>query len=909
MSLTLERRGNLALVQNQHYQIDFDLSKGTWNYYDSDGYGVIRNAYTKIILNNGTNLTTVDAKFREFTTQPPAEDQFGRYQQIIFSYEPQSRQLRTNLYLKCYHDQPYLVFDVGVENLESKQIRLSQIVPISVSPLAQLDDSPSGIYLSGEPESYQLFLDTHPMYNNGTPEIHKGLQINQNRNDFPCYNGEFFQPQSKKSLVFGFLTAQKWWSSVQVGYQGQTDPDENGYLGLDQWAIYHNCENMACLSGGSAGNGTGYRGKSAKRKKEDHLETRSESIYLNFSQDRGTSFETYAQMLNATASSHPLQDTGSDRPGRQNNSAITANDQVSALGSSWAIQPLLPSVVEIEDGKIGDSLQQKSDFIRQQKQDGYLDDIEYIQVATLPNLLAVSPKESAASTKSESDNKSNTHPMPIEGVQEIASLRATVADLHRQGLKASLRLSPFCLPTDAEQAKSNFVLKGERQQPTSIFLPGGSQEVSLLDLSHKGAQAQIHRQIQALVDECRIDLLHINTLPYVQGPLKSPEQFSWHNKSLTAIQLYQQGLRLLTEAVESCHHSAILVGEHLPVVPSIGAFSAHRFFSQETIGDQLWLSQQNIKQMMFNYAKYLPLNRLAWSIEFGTVTVDEPNPINDVHMTATVAALSGGSITCADPLDQMKPDRLEILDKLFPLLNSPAQPVDLHSAAEVSSRTSAFSGLVHTNGKHYPQIWNLPIHKENMRVPTKVGHIRQQRTRQPRTPTLPLSDSTAESWNVVGVFNWEEIPSQVSLDLTDLGLEKSKTYLVHDFWNRQYLGSVQDALTLMDMAPQSARLLCIRPERKVPQLLSTDLHFSQGGSDIISTGWDKQSQSLLVACRAPRQSGTVFLYLPEDYLPVETACVGAKYNYRWQEPIHQIDFSKPEHPVIQLSVRFTKVSR
>ena len=36
MSLTIERRGNLALVQNQHYQIDFDLSKGTWNYYDSD---------------------------------------------------------------------------------------------------------------------------------------------------------------------------------------------------------------------------------------------------------------------------------------------------------------------------------------------------------------------------------------------------------------------------------------------------------------------------------------------------------------------------------------------------------------------------------------------------------------------------------------------------------------------------------------------------------------------------------------------------------------------------------------------------------------------------------------------------------------------------------------------------------
>ena len=50
-------------------------------------------------------------------------------------------------------------------------------------------------------------------------------------------------------------------------------------------------------------------------------------------------------------------------------------------------------------------------------------------------------------------------------------------------------------------------------------------------------------------------------------------------------------------------------------------------------------------------------------------------------------------------------------------------------------------------------------------MPTKVGHIRQ--TRQPRTSTL--SNAMAENWNVVGVFNWEEIPSQVSLDLSDLG--------------------------------------------------------------------------------------------------------------------------------------------
>ena len=82
MSLTFERRGDLAIVQTPHYRINFDLSTGTWHYYDSDGYGIIRNAYTKITLNNGTFLTTVDAKFRSFTTRRPNEDVFGQYQHL-----------------------------------------------------------------------------------------------------------------------------------------------------------------------------------------------------------------------------------------------------------------------------------------------------------------------------------------------------------------------------------------------------------------------------------------------------------------------------------------------------------------------------------------------------------------------------------------------------------------------------------------------------------------------------------------------------------------------------------------------------------------------------------------------------------------------------------------------------------
>ena len=168
--------------------------------------------------------------------------------------------------------------------------------------------------------------------------------------------------------------------------------------------------------------------------------------------------------------------------------------------------------------------------------------------------------------------------------------------------------------------------------------------------------------------------------------------------------------------------------------------------------------------------------------------------------------------------------------------------------------------------------------------------------------------SMIETWNVVGIFNWQEYSDQIAFGLADIGLDKSKTYLVHDFWNRQFLGTVENSLTLMDVPPQSGRLLCIRQEKKVPQLLATDLHFSQGGADILSIGWDQDRQTLLLVCRSPRQNGTIFLYLPDDYLPIETACVGARYTYRWQSPIHQIKLSQAQQKVVQISVRFTKTS-
>ena len=58
--LAISRQGSQVIAKNKLFQINFDLSKGTWNYADKTGYSIIRDAYTKIILQDGTVLTTLD---------------------------------------------------------------------------------------------------------------------------------------------------------------------------------------------------------------------------------------------------------------------------------------------------------------------------------------------------------------------------------------------------------------------------------------------------------------------------------------------------------------------------------------------------------------------------------------------------------------------------------------------------------------------------------------------------------------------------------------------------------------------------------------------------------------------------------------------------------------------------------
>ena len=793
--LAISRQGSQVIAKNKLFQINFDLSKGNWNYIDKTGYNVIRDAYTKIILQDGTVLTTLDPGSSEFITNPTTEDESGVYQPITFSHQPEGHGLETCLYLKCYPKKPYVVLTVGVKNTQEKPISLEQISTIDVSP--HNGNARGGVYLGGAPSGYHTFLDMNTPTASGLKEIHDGFRINEDASTTSCYNGVLYDTESKRSLVFGFLSFQKWWSAVQMGYDSGTQRGKEENHGVNHWALYHKCENHICRQG---------------------EEVYAEPVYLNFAHQGWEAYNHYAEMVR-----HRVKPKSLNR-----------------VFSGWCAQ-------DSEEGPVNaaEISQQIEQITKNQLSDPSIPGgFEYVQIGK-------GWEVSIGSYQADEERFPN-------GMKSVAD------QIHAKGLKAGIRFAPFCVEVNSELLKTHpeyFLQEHNKKKPASIVLPEDGLEVVVLDVSHPEAQAHIRENARKLIDEWGYDLIKADLLAYAIGPLAELNNFVAHDASLTAVELYRLGVQLLNQIIDENEKEVVLAACNTCRGLSIGDFVLNETSSGYGgyIGEESWESPQGLRPIANAHAAHLPMYGNAWTNEFGTLTINEPLPLNEALIAITMAGMSGGVVTCGDDFKTLKPERAELLGKIFPLIGESAIPVDLYESK-------------------FPQIWNLPV-------------------------TSPY-----ESYNVVAVFNWTDIKADVDFTLDSLGLNRSRYYLAHDFWNREFLGNVRERVTLFNIPSRSVKLLCLRAEQNVPQLLATDIHLTQGAAEVLSAGWDKRSQSFLVVCKPPRRSkGTLFIHVPQGYAPAAIACYGADYHFHWDRQIYEIEFNSST-ALVQFSVQFAKTS-
>ena len=471
-------------------------------------------------------------------------------------------------------------------------------------------------------------------------------------------------------------------------------------------------------------------------------------------------------------------------------------------------------------------------------------------------------------------------------------LHALPGHARAKGFKAGIRFNPFCVSLDSQLVKrhpeyciqepgasrprrrySRTQARRNTAKPATVHLPESGREVALLDVSHPKVQSLIQTQTKQMIAECGYSLINADFTAYTIGLTDTAPNFSWYDSSLTSVELYRLAVELLRDAITEARTENGLLDDDVRLTaynavpgPCIGLIDMNSPLlnasaSTSNRENDSWHRQRGTKQRLGRYAAHLREHNVLWGHVFGEVAVAEPRPINEVIVEMTTAALSGGTVLCSDEVTTLTSARAAYLSKIFPLLGQAATPVDLYK-------------------EPFPKIWSLPI----------------------STPR--------EDWYLAAVFNWDDYEDDAYFELDALGLPESKEFLVHDFWMRQYLGKVSENVTLLNIPPRSAKLLCFREEQDIPQLLATDMHYTQGGVEILSAGWDAHSLSYLLVCKPLRRGeGTCFIHVPEGYLPISAATHGSDYHYSWEKPICKVTFARTDpEQLVQASIHFVKSS-
>jgi hypothetical protein len=127
------------------------------------------------------------------------------------------------------------------------------------------------------------------------------------------------------------------------------------------------------------------------------------------------------------------------------------------------------------------------------------------------------------------------------------------------------------------------------------------------------------------------------------------------------------------------------------------------------------------------------------------------------------------------------------------------------------------------------------------------------------------------SWHLLGLFNLDEHPDKVTVNLADLGLELDREYVIWDYFPRRLVGRVRalrgaDLLLRMPLPITDVSVLRVTAVQPHPFVVGTDFHLAQGAVELHKVRWDEKALTLSgEVTRPPGTQGHVFVAAPAGY--------------------------------------------
>lgn len=390
------------------------------------------------------------------------------------------------------------------------------------------------------------------------------------------------------------------------------------------------------------------------------------------------------------------------------------------------------------------------------------------------------------------------------------------------GFTPGLWLAPFILHPRAQLVDQHpeWLLRNRRGQPVNAGYIW-NKFTRALDLTNPQALEYASQVVAAAAHEWGFNYLKLDFLYAAALPGR------YQDETRTRAQVLRQALEALRAAAGP---EVTLLGCGCPLGSGLGLFDAMRIGSDVAphwhpryFNTELFFKPEpdfpSARNAVHNTLTRAPLHRRWWINDPDCLLVrpDSRLSLAEVQTLATAIAMTGGSLLLSDDLPALPDERLRIARSLLPLIGKRPHVLDW---------------------------FDNP-------TPTRLQ--------------LDL-EGPEGAWHLLALFNWDDQPADLTLQLDDFYLDRRQTYLAREFWSGRLLQLDADPLRWESVPAHGCLLLALRPRRSRPRYVGGDLHVSQG-LELESWQWQAGAGSLQILRPGPVQ-GVIELFLPQAPLQV-----------------------------------------
>lgn len=386
------------------------------------------------------------------------------------------------------------------------------------------------------------------------------------------------------------------------------------------------------------------------------------------------------------------------------------------------------------------------------------------------------------------------------------------------GYRPGLWLAPFTVAANSLLARDHpdWLVHETNGRPS---ISGKNWDTSLygLDTTHPGAREWLRETLTTIVRDWGFDYLKLDFL------VSAATRGRRYDLQATRASALRDGLRLIREIVGE---DVFLVGCGCPLLSAVGVVDAMRigpdsapYWSPRHKGIPAPLADGHalpaLEGAIRNTLTRAWMQPALWRNDPDCLLVRDSQTeltMDEARMFASAIGLTGGLAMISDRVSRLTLERLDLAAKLLPPMRERALP------------------LTHfTHG--IPECVSVDIVRDWGR------------------------------WTLVGLFNSGLSEREMRVDWRELGLASGRYHAV-EFWTETYLGLLAEGVTVRVPA-HGAAVLALRSESAVPQLLSTNLHLSQGAVEIEEWRWLPEQRLVDWEAAPGRQvAGTFTLWLP-----------------------------------------------